>query len=448
MLLGGTQAFAQVPPPEDPSQERIGRPPAEVSAQLPPPDDHFRYSIWAGFDYTDNVERGRDGGSGALLFVPGLHYSVLNSGRRWRVRGEGEVRTERTGNDSGVEPRVRASLLFDWALLPHRLYWSFQEFADVQSIDPLAPDDPSNRQQTKLFQTGPILVLGSPRSFLTRIEAQLARADAESSPDFDHQRMLLSAWVTRQTDPVQSWAAGLESGDVDFDRGRGSRDFRRHDLLLRHQRELRRSTFAVTVGMSHMEPDDGGDLSRPLLRVRMRYAPERNTEFSALLRHELSDAGRELAQERNPTSIFRTEARRSLIGSEIYRLAAADLGWYWRGARTEVRVNAFGRDYDYLRSTLQAPDSSRGFQVGLMGELTPVTRIRAGAGSESFTFENSPRRDRDRFLNVSFERDFSPHWKLRVGLERQEHLSTLGTLGFTENIASLHLIYTGGQWIP
>ncbi len=415
-----------------------------VAAQVPPPD-HLRYSAWVGFDYTDNVERSRDGGSGDLLFAPGFNYSVLHSGRRWRVRGDGEMRIERSGLDSGVDPRARAALIADWAILPQRLYWSFQDFAEVQSIDPQAPDDPGNRQQTNLFQTGPILLLGSPKSFMTRIEAQVGRATAEQTPAFDHDRMLVSAWVTRQTDPVQSFAAGLESSAVDFREGLGARDFRRDDLVLRHQRELPRSALAVAVGHSRIDPENGPGISRPLVHFRLRYSPLLSHEFSAFLRHELSDAGRELGQVRNPLDPFRYEARRTLIGDDIYRLGAIDLGWRWQGTRTQVRASAFGRDYDYLRAGPQALESSRGAQFGVTRALTPLMRIDAGVASERFAFQGSTRRDRDTFVGVNFERDLTPRWKLRAGVARQQRDSNLAAAEFSANSASLYLMYSGGR---
>ena len=418
---------------------------AGVAAQTPPPVDHFRYTAWAGFDYTDNRQRSRSDGTSDLLFAPGFSYSVLHSGRRWRLRGEGELRLERKGLDDGVDPRARAALMVDFALLPQRLYWNLQDFAEVQSVDPQAPNDPSNRQQTNLLQTGPILLLGSPSTYLARIEAQVARADAERTPDFDHRRHLLSAWVTRQTDPVQSWAAGLESTAVDFQRGFGVRDFQRDDLLLRHQRELPRGAFAVTLGYSSIDPQVGARLSRPLAHIKLRYSPNISHEFGTLVRYELSDAGRELSQERNPLDPFRYEARRALIGTDLYRLAAVDASWKWQGVKTQLRLNAFGRDYDYLRSGPQALESSRGLQLGLTRELTPLTRIHANAASERFAFVDSARSDRDNFFSVGYERDLNPRWKLRAGLARQQRSSNLAVAEYAENSASLYLIYTGGR---
>ena len=110
-----------------------------------------------------------------------------------------------------------------------------------------------------------------------------------------------------------------------------------------------------------------------------------------------------------------------------------------------MRVNAFGRDYDYLRSGPQPLESSRGLQIGLTRELTPLTRIHTGAASERFAFLDSSRSDRDSFFSVGYERDLNPRWKLRASLAREQRSSNLAVAEYAENSASLYLIYTGGR---
>ena len=414
-----------------------------AAAQVPPPPDHFTYSIWAGLEHTDNLERSREGGSADLMFVPGLNYSVLHSGRRWRVRGDGELRMERSGPEAGADPRARGSLSVDWAVVPQRLYWSFQDFAQVQSVDPLAPDDPSNREQTNLFQTGPVLLLGNPHDFLGRIEAQAAVAQAELSPDFDHNRMLLSAWLARQTDPIQSFSTGLESTAVDYRQGGRARDFLRLDMLLRYRRETPRSTLALTLGYSSIDLEIGERISRPLAHFDLRLAPTSSQELSLSLRHELSDAGRELGQFLNPLDPFRTEARRTVTGSELFRLDAAELYWTWRGARSEVRAGGFIRDHDNQDPGTRALKRSQGAQFGLTRLVTPNSRLGFNIAGEDFAFENTARHDRDTYLGISYERDLNPRWKLRMGLTRQRRSSSELLVGFVENIASIYLVYSG-----
>ena len=416
-----------------------------VAAAQELPRDHFTWSAWAGLEYTDNVRHSATDRQSDLLFAPGVLYSVLHTGTRWRIRGDGELKLERGGENLSADPRAHASLIVDWALVPHRLYWNFQDFAEVQSIDPLAADDPANRQQTNLFQTGPVLVFGSPRTVSGRLEAQFARAWAEHAPDFDHDRHLISAWAQRQSYPVSSYAIGLESSEVSYNQAPRNRDFRRQDLLLRHERELPRSALSLSVGHSRIDIDSGDRLTGALARLRLRWSPDLVHEFGALMRYELSDAGRELTQVGDLLNPFRNEPRRTLIGTEIYKLRSADLHWQRSGVRSRFRVAGFVRGYDHQLFQEQALKASQGAYASFSHELTPQMRLIASAGVERYEFEQDARSDRDTQFGLGLEHDLTPNWKVRGGISRRLRASSEAFASYHENLVSVQMIYAGGQ---
>lgn len=411
-----------------------------------PEEEHQTWRLQLGLDYSDNRLRSELRPQGDWQFVPGLDFSVLRRSERLQTRGSGIVQFEQSLlGVSDQRLRARMALTLDWVLLPQRLYWTVQDVADVQAIDLLAADGPDNLQQTNVFLTGPVLLLGHPRSVLGRIEGRVARAYAEKSPAFDHDRFALSAWLQRRSTPIRTYALGAESSSVDFRQRRAGTDFQRNDVMLRYDHELPRAGLQLLAGYTWIDRDNSEPLSRALLRGRLRWTPNVSHEFRAEWISELSDAGRDQAATLDAGERIQQETRRALIGPDLYHLRSRDLQWRHRGRVSELFLGAFSRDFTYQSEASGLERRSHGGRASASRALSPLLSAHVQAFAAWYEFDTLGRRDRDRQLALYLERQMSLRWSLRAGIARFIRDSNIAGFSYRENSVSVQLIYTGGK---
>lgn len=422
----------------------LGLAPA-AQATVPPPD-HFTWSWSFGLDYSDNRLRAETDREGDVWLSPRLEYSLLHGGERLQAHGTGELRSEHSlGGVADDRVRAHAALVVDWAILPHRFYWTFQDIATEQAIDPLAADEPGNQQQTNVFLTGPIVEFGSPERLLGRIESRVARAWAAQSVEFNHDRYSVAGSLQRQSDPLTRWTLGAEASEVEFQRSGAANDFTRQDVYLQYDHELPRSGVQLVGGYTFVDRAAGDSVSRALLRARLRWSPGADDEFRIDAADELSDAGRDLAVELGADDRIASETRRALIGPDVHRLRSLELNWRHRFARSEFEIAPFARDYHYLQQDQGLERNAHGLRVAAAHKLTPLLSLHAQAASAWFEFANPARRDRDSYLSVYLERRLTPRWLLRAGVSRFLRDSDFAGASYHENSLALQLVYAGGQ---
>lgn len=416
------------------------------TARSAAPRDHFTYSLGAGAEYSDNRLGTQTPAVSDVWLSPRAEFSLLHTGQRLQMRGEGQLHSERSLRGVADDRlQARLALSADWAILPKRLYWTFQDIANVQAIDPLAPDTPNNRQQTNVFLSGPVLDLGNPQTLLGRVEGRFADARAEETPAFDHRRSTLALSLQRQSDPIRRFALGAQSSRVAFAEGGDLNDFRRQDLFVQYDHELPWIGLTGIVGATRVRRAAGDSLSRALLRAKLRFSYGGNDGFELEAIDELSDAGRELAFAIDADERLQQETRRALVGPDVHRLRSVAFEWHHRGRRSEFSVSPFARDYAYLQASPGLERRSRGLRVTASLAMSPLLGLHAHAGSAWFDFAAPERHDRDSYLSVFLERQLSPRWSLRTGVSRFVRHSDLCGAGYGSNGLSLYIVYAGGR---
>jgi hypothetical protein len=408
-----------------------------------PPRDHLRYEVRAGLLYTDNRARRGDAGPEDWILVPELAFSLLRGGERWRAQANGELAAEHSLQGvAGDRLRLRLGARLDAWLVPDRLSWRFEDHADVDAIDPLAPDEPDNRQQLNLFETGPELTLGERGGWQTRLQASWGRGDAEDSETFDHDRVGAAAWLLRQ-DAVRGWQVGAESTEIDFDGD--AADYRRTDALLRFDNQLPLTGVQVSAGRTWLDFRTAPSRSLPLLRAELRWTPRQDTELRGVLLRELSDAGRDLLGGGAIEPDGLRVSRRSTIGPDPYRLEGLEGSLQQRWLRSQFVLSLFRRDYRYLERDLGLDRDSRGGRASFHHALSPRLALQLQAGLERFGFQQLARTDHDRWGALQLEQRIAPRWRLRYGVAHFRRGSDVASAAYRENVAMFHLIYGGGE---
>ena len=407
--------------------------------------EHFRYELAAGLQYSDNRLRTERDELDDLLFVPRAEFSLLHQGERIQSRGQGLFEAEQS-LDAGESDELRARLAaaVDVAILPRRLYWTFQDHADIESIDPLLADAPDNRQQTNILLTGPSLMLGDARGWNARIDALAGRGDAEVTPQFDHDRFSLGATLQRRTDAVRAWALSTESTKVDFDLS-SEPGFTRHDALLRFDNQTPRLGIDLAFGHAWINHEHTlPDVSRPAFRGLARWTPRGSDTLRLAYTRELSDAGRDLARELLAGDALHDASRRWRVDSNVYELRDALFSWQRRAVRSEFTLSAFARDYDYLERDLLLDRASHGLRFDGRLRVNSRWAVTADASTERFRFDEQARRDHDTQLSLQAERRVGVRWALRGGWSHYRRDSDADGASFRENVVSVFVVFMGG----
>ncbi len=410
------------------------------------PEDHFRYTLWAGLELSDNRLRSDTQRESEVLSIPQLDFSLHRSTDRLRARGDGVLRIEHSLRGSAdLRVRARLGLMLDWSLLPQRLYWTFQNAASVAAIDPLAADGADNRQQTNVFLTGPVLTVGNPDGWSSRMEARAARASAEESGDFDHDRYTVAASLLRRSDAVRTWSLGVEHGDIRFDRNSRRADFQRQDVLVSYDHQLPQLGLNLVVGHTWIDRVAADRLSNELLRASLRWPVNDSNTLHLDYVDELSDSGRDLVMGIDARDRLLRETRRVLIGPDLHRLRNLELQWTQRGIRSEWSLTSFVREYDYLDTPEVMERDAQGLRLAAFLRLTPTMILHGDVATAQYRFEAPDRRDRDSHMTLSVERLLDPRWSVRVGLGRFQRSSDFAGADYREHVVTLFLVYAHGR---
>lgn len=418
---------------------------APASASQPPAaeqDDGFRYTLQAGFGFSDNRLRERDDPQDDLFLDLLLGFSTQGETPRLAWRGSGQLQASHSLQGGRSErPRAELALALDWTLAEQRLYWHAAQLAAIEQVDPLLADTPDNRQQTRVFVTGPSLVFGAPSTWLGRLDARLALARAEESPQFDHRRESLTASLQRRSTPVLDWNLLGEHSEVSFRDNGPLNDFSRDDLLLRASRRLPRGELELALGRTWLDRRSGGRVQRPLRQASLTLGASAGHQLRLDYADALTDAGRELSLLHDPAERLWQEGRRARIDGSLYRLRSFDLAWRRQGARLGWSLAPFLRRVDYLDAGAVGESGSEGLRGTVAYRLSPRWTLHADAAVAEFRFVGLAREDRDRRLGLGAEHQLAPRWALRFGASRFLRRSSDPQAGYAETLYSLFLIY-------
>ncbi len=425
---------------------------AAIGQPLPefedPRGDRMEYEIEFATEVSDNRARTDPDSDSGVDLVPRAMVWIFHHGSRFEARAIGLLEYyNRIDSDFGNDLQLRLAAVADWAIMPHRLYWTFQDFADVQPVDLLGPDTPENRQQVNTFVTGPTLLVSPGGVWSGELEGRYVRTDAEESGNFDSDRVSAAARLIFAPRPSRSFALGVEASEVDHrDDTPLTGDWDRVDASLRFRNYLRRLGLELTAGHSEIDFDNGERLSGPLLRAWLRWAFNDDNLLIARIAREFSDAARDMVYGAEPFTMLREDRGRPEPRAELYRARRAELEWSSSGRRSGWSVAAYARDYDYPFEVEPLSHEAGGAIGRIEYRLNASHRLRGELGYERRDYDTTDRIDRDAVLGVTYERDLNSRWSVRAGLQRYDRNSS-GTLetSYTENRLLLALVLKGGR---
>ena len=424
-----------------------------ASAAVPPPpvleyprSQAFLYELELGTYLSDNRSRRSPSDDAGVVLLPGMNFSWFRLGSRFEARATGRIEHYQW-LESGPEDdlRLRLAAALDWQIVPQRLYWTLQDYADTQPVNLLLGDSPDNLQQTNVVLTGPSLRLWPQGIWSGLVEARYAHSYAEVTEAFNSERLSASAWLRYQPHPRRLFSIGAEGSDVEFrEQSPDNPDFRRTDYVARYQSHFRRLGFELAGGRSRIEYVTGEEVTGPIARATVRFDFNENHQLRVSALREYSDAVRDMLGEVNRFDRPREMRSRPQLRPQQFRVESAEVAWRSRHPRGEWWVMPYARDYDYPFEDEPLTHQATGITAEGRYRLNSTLDLRGEIAFERRRFEDDLRVDRDARVGLHLERMLNSRWSLRTGVIRYDRRSNGDGANYRENVLAVALVRHGG----
>lgn len=404
----------------------------------------INYVVDAGLEYDDNVRVVAIDPVSQTIFRTGVGFTAREDSSRlqYLVNGRLDYRNyEDNIYSDTVEGMVTGRL--NWTLVPERLSFFVEDSLEMQSIDRFAPDSPNNRQQVNVFSAGPNLFFRMGQTVRGQAELRYTNTDAEVTEDFNSDRFGVALRAIKDLGPESNVSVNAQYRDIDYDNDLLSRDHKRSDLYLRHERTLNRFNLNVDMGYSDLDFADGGERSGPLFRGQLGWSPSERSAFTVLAVKQFSDtADNALAEIGDAGSIPENVLISSAtVTSSVYQEKRLGLTYAYTGARTTFAVEPFVQRLDYIDNDV-FNERGRGLFANMTYRLRPTLSLSGFAYIENRDYVNTGGGYDTRRFTVSLEKQFSTHWSSAVSVTRYERNGDALAFGdVKQNVIYLRVAY-------
>jgi len=406
------------------------------------------YSLSTALGYSDNIAQSATDQTGQGMLIPRLDFDWREDGSllRARVAGQIEYRDYLQGA-YGNEFRGRLTGIGEWLIVPGRLRFDVEDYAAVQPVNLLAPNAPSNQQQTNVFTLGPTLNFHLPQALDGQAELRASESSASQTHEFDSTRASVALRALRSISHVQKLSANVEYEEVHFTDRNGGPDYHRADAFARYQSKLSQLDIDVAAGWSRLEYPEGAQHSGALLRGALNWRATPSQTFTLSAARQFADASADLVVDPAAWMSNTTLAPSggivtgtTPISSQVYLERRVDAAWAYQSERLRLRVEPYVRTLDYLINPV-LDENARGLVAGVSYRPRPLWTVAFDVTDETRRFDAIARHDEDRRYDLSFTDQLARQWSVRLDLIRNERHSNVALQGFRENVAFCSLIY-------
>lgn len=330
------------------------------------------YEISLGIAQTDNVARVPNNTQSDTIITQGL-------GLTWqdvRPRLNADVEANLTYLEylrHTVTNEVVGNLIGQarFALAPDLLFLNVSDNFGQGLVDPLAADNPANRENINYFSAGPELLLPLGATTLLEMKANYGKVMYQVSP-LDDQRADGTIGLVHKLSPNSEASVNVRDEHVDFSNDVQNPDYSRQDAFVHYDAKNARTTLNVDLGYSKLRASQG-HASNVLARLDASRKVSPSSTVGFALGHQYSDAG----------SAFRLE--QTLGGANLNTLMVtqtgapftsdyASLAWNFQRSRTGFALSA-----DYFKDNYQTPstldDKRTQLTARLSRKLTPTLEL-------------------------------------------------------------------------
>jgi hypothetical protein len=318
----------------------------------------FGYSVLAGVGETDNIRR-----------TPQNRESETVGSASLEV-GWNEMREHLDGNLSAnltyldylqntYDSEVVGNVLGELRLIfvPQRFAWAFRENFGQNSVNPLAPVTPGNRENVNRFSTGPDFAIGLGQLNRLVLGGRYARFSYEVNP-FDNDRYSGQLGFEHALSSDRTVSLNVRTQRVEFDDTTVNQNYNRNEAYARYSGRGGRTSIAVELGGTQIElPHDRS--TGLVARLQISRQVSASSTLSVLAGHEFSDAGSMFLQTQQLGGVD-LDTQESAQTSNPFKSDYASVAWNFSRNRTgfDLSVGDFKETYEQLptldRQRLQA----------------------------------------------------------------------------------------------
>jgi hypothetical protein len=402
----------------------------------------------AGAGYTDNVTRTVFDAESAAAAIAGVELTAQRTKGRLTLEGLADVTYLKFFSTDLAEDDVLANADFrgTYQIIPDRFSWTAVESYAQLREDFLVPFSTANSQGFNQFTTGPDLRLPISGNMDFEATARYARSNYESTEEFDSERMLASAGLTRRMSARSQ--IGLTASIERFEVAEDvvlleDRDFDRTEFAAEYAAQSARTDLSIQAGLTQVEGaavDSDGPLVR--LALRRRLTPS----FTLLL-----DAGREFSTTGERGRRFRiddapaSENDLLLPAAEPFEQTRYSGTLTYRRPRTTVSFSAAVIREDYEVSTF-INRRLLDYRLAFTRRMTPQLDFTFQAGQTTDELESQPYDVDDRLLGLGLRWRFTRAMSIALSIEDRERDGSFNGFDYSERSARLLLRYS--PWSP
>jgi hypothetical protein len=309
----------------------------------------LQYEVEAGVGHSDNITRVADGEIDQTIALLGLDLTWDTKGPR--LTADVHVDADYLHYlddiyDSEVVGTGDAELNF--AIVPERLNWNFQDSYGQEITDPFAPVTPETREGVNYFTTGPDFVTRLGQSGVLRLYGSWSSSEYERSP-LDSTRVVGGLAIGKKSAGGHDLAFNAVTERIEFDDEINS-DFDRDSLYLSYALEASRTDISVEAGYTWLEMENGDKSDDPRFTVSVDRELTNASTLSLTLGTQLTDS----------SDVLRSAVDSPPVGGSSQVTATSDpyvndfvtLGWSFVRRRTTINLSVDWEQDTYETQTV------------------------------------------------------------------------------------------------
>lgn len=394
------------------------------------------FSVRLGGGHSDNIFREETGQISSNYRALGFLVDYSRDGSRADIDVTGDIEYREysaDGLDNEPYGALDTAIVID--ALPNRIRWIIDDSYGQGRTDPFRVDDPTNREQINVFNTGPEFDLPLGERTSLRMSHLVGQQSFEDSSRLDSDTATSVLALTRAVNSTTNWGPVIELRDTDYEIGLFDNEI--YDAYIRYEKRLSSGSATLSFGTSRVEFDTSDD-STPYLSLTW----ERDLATRSRLRFALANGFVDAAETFRFADVDSLSTDRIddvLLSADVYEQTSAGLSYIMTFARSSVTLGASMLEDEY-QNGVALNNEQRQLDLDWTRTISPLMEVGVTATTAERDFAEIARSDEDRAMILWLSRTFGA----RMGLEFSlEHSSRTGTTDIDndETLFSVYLRY-------
>ncbi|WP_266182510.1 outer membrane beta-barrel protein [Dyella humicola] len=422
--------------------------------------DQFDYSLYMSLEHSDNITLSTSAPISQNVIIPGVNFAYTQQGSTIQATATGNIEyRDYPGNTFGNQTVGDLSAQANWTVVPQRLDVFVQDYAGVQPVDTLAPNAPSNQQQTNVLAVGPTLHFRVGEAMAGQVELHYINSYASKLAEFNSSRGDAAFRLFRDINPTDQVSFNAEYQHVTFSDVTAGPNYDRYEVYGSYATRLTHFDANLTAGWTNIDYSGSGPhLSDPLARVTVGWRPSAQSTFTLSGAYQYVDAAQSILQPSSvqigtdvvplqPVAQVLSDVRggintgSAIISSDVYKERRLAATYNYRDERLTLTVAPAYDKLDYVNDT-QLNQSDRGVSFTASYKLRPTVTLSGFTTVDRFVYDNINRTDKDYRFGIDFGHQWTPHWSWHASYVRQIRNSDAAGQSYHENEYLLTVVFT------